>query len=217
MILNVNWNWQNNKRNQCLCCRKLLQDATGVAMNISSPGKRCGFCSPHRQRCSRRNACASLKKGLSWQPSCSTCSPSCQSSQHLWPICSSYPAQNKLQILPRQITQLCLRGPNVRRPKCSSQTCQVYLAEARPQSLPSLKSVSDRRVFWCFCVLFCVVLFLSLLLWKQILWWSKVVQCLIFPFGQAVFLWNRCCLLAVTACLGLGEGLSYVSKPLDCG
>lgn len=43
------------------------------------------------------------------------------------------------------------------RPKCSSQTCQVYLAEATTQSLPSLKSVSDRRVFWCFCVLFCFV------------------------------------------------------------
>lgn len=62
--------------------------------------------------------------------------------------------------------------------------------------------VSDRMVF------------LSLLLWKQILWLKRTGSMLDFPFGQVVFLWNRCCLLAVTACLGLGKGLNYVSKAL---
>lgn len=61
---------------------------------------------------------------------------------HLWAFTPSVPAQNKLHIPLRKIPQhLPFRRSECRymKPKCSSNTCQVYLAEARPWSLQSVK------------------------------------------------------------------------------
>lgn len=59
-------------------------------------------------------------------------------------ICQAFsPLQlswKNLQVPSRQITQLCPRSENwYLRPKCSSKTRQLYLAEARPQPLQSVK------------------------------------------------------------------------------
>lgn len=135
---------------------------------------------------------------------------------HLWGIHSFRPAQNKLHIPLRKITQhLPLRRSECwyLKSKCPSKTCQVYLAKARPWSPQSVKRLLVTE--WSVVFLWGVGVVSSALETNTLMKRGGPVPD--FPFGQVVFLWNRCCLLAVTACLGLGKGLSYVSKPLCCG
>lgn len=119
---------------------------------------------------------------------------------NLWGIHSFCPAQNKLHIPLRKITQhLPLRRSECwyLKPKCSSKTCQIYLAEARLWSLQSVKRLSVTE--WNVVVLWGVGL--SLLLWKQILWWSEVVQCLIFHLDRWCFFeTDAVCWLSLHVC-----------------